>query len=104
MLFEVTADEIARLNQNQLPALLRKLLILESQKFGIPLSSVNVARQVLAPDGGIDGSIKWEGDLERTDYIPQKHVVFQCKATDMTPTSAGNEVKKRWKRNKARSR
>lgn len=94
MIFDITADEIARLNEYQLPNLLRILLVLECQRFKIPLSAVNVACSIKTPDGGVDGSVHWEGLPEKTDYLPHKYVVFQCKAQNMTSTQAGLEVEK----------
>lgn len=93
--FEVSENEISRLNERQLHDLLRRLLNLEAEKHGVWKSGINVSLNTKAPDGGIDASIKWEGGPERTDHIIGRHVGYQCKATRMTSTDAGKEVENR---------
>lgn len=96
-IFEVSDDEIARLDDRKLTDLLRRLLNLEAEKHGIRKSGVNVALNITTPDDGIDGSIKWNDGPERTDYIVSRNVGYQCKATKMTSTKAGQEVESRRK-------
>lgn len=94
-LFEITGAEIGQLTNTQLPDLLRRLLNQEAAKHGINRSSVNVAGNITAPDGGVDGSIIWEGQPIATDFLPKQHLVFQSKAQSMTSTAAGVEVENR---------
>ena len=92
MLFEATEDDIRVLNDYQLSDILRRLLNLEATKFGVYKSGISVALNINTADGGIDGTIKWDNGPERTDHIPCRNVMYQCKATKMTPAAAGKEV------------
>lgn len=92
--FDVTFQDIERLNDIQLTELLLCLLHLESASSKIPLSCVGVSLKIDVPDGGEDGRIKWEGHPERTDWIPNKFTIFQCKATDMPPATCYKEILK----------
>lgn len=90
--FEVTDKEIIRLTDYQLTSLLSKLLHLEVAAAGIPASSVSVSMQINVADGGEDGLVNWQGGPERTDWIPNRLTLFQCKATDMPPAECKKEV------------
>lgn len=79
MIFDVTADQIKRLDQNQLVSLLRKLTKAELLKHDIPLSSGNVPAQINIPDGGDDGRVKWQGGVTATDWLPNRFIIFQSK-------------------------
>lgn len=87
-LLEVEATHINMLDQFQLTRLLKRLLFLEADAFDIPRSAIRVPLEINVPDGGEDGRIKWEGGKEKTDYVPKRFTVFQCKATDMGPRNA----------------
>lgn len=94
-LIDVTHEQIEMLTDKQLTMLLRMLLHLEAAAYNIPLSAVNVSLKINVPDGGEDGRIEWEGGPDSTDFIPQRLVLFQCKATDMNPSDCKKEVCKR---------
>lgn len=91
-LLEVTHEHIERLNDIQLTQLLRKLLYLETQKFGIESSCAHVALNINVGDGGEDGKINWNNSVTRTDFIPNSHTLFQCKATKMGPSGYADEI------------
>lgn len=97
-IFEISEEEIARLDDLQLTDLLRRLLNLEAEKHKIWKSGINVALNINTPDGGIDASVKWENGPERTDYIISRYAGYQCKATQITSTKAGQEVENRRKK------
>lgn len=56
--FDITFQDIERLNDIQLTELLLCLLHLESASSKIPLSCVGVSLKIDVPDGGEDGRIK----------------------------------------------
>ena len=91
-LFEIVSCDIERLDQNQLPSLLRRLLNLEADKYGICRSGVNVAGSISTPDGGVDGSIFWEGPPDSTGFLCSNKLIFQVKAQRMSANAAGKEV------------
>lgn len=97
---EVTYEDIEYLNDKQLTELLKKLLHLEASKYNIPASSIHVSLKINVSDGGEDGRIEWEGEPSRTDYIPNRLTMFQCKATKMELSKCVNEVLTKKVRNK----
>lgn len=90
--FSVSYEDIERLGSIELTMLLRKLLYVEAASNGIPMREVDAPLQINVPDGGEDASIRWSVGPDETDWLPTNDVVFQCKATEMGPTAAGNEV------------
>jgi hypothetical protein len=91
-LFEVTNDQIERLNDIQLTQILRKLLFLETQKFEIESNCAHVALNINVGDGGEDGRINWSNSATHTDFIPNSNTLFQCKATSMGPAGYADEI------------
>jgi hypothetical protein len=90
--FDVQPEHIERLEPGELARLLRQLLYLEAERYGIPGSAVSVPLQISVPDGGEDGRISWEDGVERTDFIPRRFTVFQSKAQEVKPTQCAREV------------
>src|SRR5271165_2606320 len=90
--FNVTPDQIGRLDSANLVELLRRLLRGEARSAGIPLAGVSVPLQITVPDGGEDGRISWDGGFDHTDYLPRRHVSVQAKATDVTEASLKAET------------
>jgi len=96
--FEVEAKHIEMLDPLQLTRLLKRLLNLEAGAYGIPFSAPHVPLDINVPDGGVDGHIKWEGGLDRTDFLPKRFTSFQIKATKMAPGVCYNEILKKDKK------
>ena len=88
----ITAADIEDLNQDQLTELLRQFLLWEVIKHKIPLSASTVSYVTQAPDGGIDGEVKWDNGVASTDWLPCRNNGFQCKATDMGPADCKAEI------------
>jgi len=91
-LFTVESKNIEQLDSKNLVRVLRKLLSLEANKFGIPSNAANVCLNVNDPDGGGDGQIKWKNGLSETDWIPNRFTVFQSKAGDMPAAKCQKEL------------
>jgi len=95
-MFKITIEDITKLDDAQLSQLLDHLLHLEALSHDIPLSGVRVSLKPYTADGGDDGYIEWTGGPARTDYLPNRIVLFQCKATwrsrDMTPAKCADEI------------
>ena len=51
-----------------------------------------MASSIYYPDGGEDGRITWEGDPDRTPFLPSRFNQFQLKAGKISPKEAGQEV------------
>ena len=90
--FEVSGEHIAVLTKDELPELLRRLLHVEAREHGIPADGIHVASNVDAPDGGEDGRISWQGDPDRTTFLPSRFSQFQMKAGRVSPAAAGKEI------------
>ncbi len=59
MIFEVNANQIEQLDQNQLVELLRRLIQVELNKNSIPLRSGTAPAQITIADGGDDARVSW---------------------------------------------
>lgn len=71
------------------------LLGLEAGKYNLFQADIAVPLKIEVSDGGEDGRIKWNNGPQRTDWIPDRFTVFQCKATDMPPAKCKSEVCKK---------
>lgn len=89
---EVEYNHIEKLDDKQLTRLLKKLLHLEADANNIPKSAVDVSLKISVPDDGEDGRIQWVGGPEKTDYIPDRFTLFQCKAREMSPSECKKEI------------
>lgn len=88
----VTNEDIEKLSDRQLTELLSMLLYFEAEKWGILANSVGVGLNINVPDGGEDGRIKWDGGIDKTNWVPNRFTQFQCKATDMPPSKCEDEI------------
>ncbi|MBT2663082.1 hypothetical protein [Bacillus sp. ISL-45] len=88
----VDNTDIEKLSDRQLTELLSMLLYFEAEKWGISANSVGVALNITVPDGGEDGRIKWAGEIDKTNWLPKRFTLFQCKATDMPPSKCKDEI------------
>jgi hypothetical protein len=89
---EIGFKHIENLNPEQLTLLLKKLLHLEADANNISKSAVDVSLKINVPDGGEDGRIQWEGGLEKTEYIPNRFTLFQCKSQPMSKAKCKSEI------------
>lgn len=90
--FEITWEHVSATDTTAFVELLRRLLTAEAKANEIPNSRIHVASNVNAPDGGVDGSIQWEGGPDQTDYLPRRQVAFQLKNRRVGPSAAAEEV------------
>ena len=91
--FTLTPDDLKQCTPLQATELLRRLMLMECQSFGIPQNSVHVSRQISTPDGGQDGLVKWPtGRVQYTNYFPKPYNVFQIKASSLPPARCIREV------------
>jgi hypothetical protein len=95
--FEVKGTHISRLHEFQLTQLLKRLLHLEADEFGLPRSASEVSLKINVPDGGDDGFIQWEGGHDKLDFVRNRFTMFQCKSgkTKRTPLDYRMEMLKR---------
>jgi hypothetical protein len=92
-IWEVTFEDIERLNDKQLAELLHRLLRLEAKRNGIAAPDVlDVPQKITVADGGEDGRIRWTGTPDKTEFIPLRFTIFQCKATNLQPAHCESEI------------
>ncbi len=72
-IFEVTPEDIERLSDIQLTKTLLSLLYLEASLFHIPNNCVSGTLRINVGDGGEDCHIKWDGEPEKTNWIPKRY-------------------------------
>ncbi len=104
MIFEVTPEQIEKLNSEELVDLLRKLLHTEAQYSDIKLRGVSVPTQITVADGGEDGRISWDGGCDCTDYLPSRFCIFQSKASDLAEAGWKKEMWKKSTQGKGKTR
>src|SRR5690606_28512090 len=92
MIFESNANQIERLDQNQLVDLLRRLIHAELNKNSIPLRSGTAPAQITIADGGDDARVSWSGGPNETDWLPSRFTIFQCKKGTTSPASLKAET------------
>ena len=91
--FEVTKEMIKEVSDEQLRQLLRRLLEAEARVLGIPPSGISVGGNQTAADGGVDGSIVWEGLPDPEGWLPRRAIYFQSKAEAMGPAKLTREMR-----------
>lgn len=90
-IFEITYSDVERLTDIQLTNVLIKLLYSEAGKNGIYASAVGGSLNITVGDAGEDAHILWSGGVDRTDWLPNRYTLFQCKATNMPPATCKKE-------------
>lgn len=90
--FEVTPDDIQRLNDDQLREVLRFLIEAESKKHGIPMSAIRLGGHQNAGDSGVDARVEWVGEPEHTEWFPKRLTDFQSKAEKMAKAKLEEEL------------
>lgn len=92
MIFEVSSDQIERLDENEVVDLLRRLISAELNKNSIPLRSGTAPAQITIPDGGDDARVSWSGGPNETDWLPSRLTVFQSKKGATSPAGLKAET------------
>src|SRR5690554_2252661 len=92
MIFEVNANQIEGLDQNQLVDLLKRLIQAELSKNSIPLRYGPAPAQISIADGGDDARVSWSGGPNETDWLPTRFTIFQCKIGTTSPAGLKAET------------
>ena len=90
--FAVNGEDIGSLSKNDLPELLRRLLIAEAEANNLPTDGIDVPDNTNAKDGGEDGRITWKDGPERTRLLPARRCQFQLKSGSMAPAKVKSEI------------
>lgn len=91
-MFEITAEDIALLNDEDLRSLIGRLCESEMRKRGISASCVTWGGDQRAADAGIDVRVELPPNVEIQGFIPRPETGFQVKAEDLTPGEVESEM------------
>lgn len=86
-MFEITADDIAQLNDDDLRSLVGRLCESEARRRGLPTSGVTWGGNQTAADGGLDVRVAFPPETTIEGFVPRAATGFQVKKSDM-PRSA----------------
>lgn len=92
-MFEITAEEIALLNDEDLRSLVGRLCESELRRRGISPACVTWGGNQRAADGGLDVRVALPQSVETHGFIPRQHTGFQAKAEDMPRSKILSEMR-----------
>jgi len=92
-MFEVTGDDIQRLDDRQLRTLIARLAIAELSAAGLPISGVTAGGHQNAADGGLDVRVELPDGSYSGDFIPRMPLGLQVKNTDIAAAAITEEMK-----------
>jgi len=92
-MFEITAEDIALLNDEDLRSLVARLCESEMRRRGISPSCVTWGGDQNASDGGLDVRVDLPDKVEIEGFIPRPNTGFQVKTEDIIPSKIGPEMR-----------
>jgi hypothetical protein len=93
VMFEITADDIALLNDEYLRTLVGLLCELEVKSRGLPTSTVTWGGNQNAADGGVDVRVALPAQTVIEGFVPRPATVFQVKTEEMPPSKIDSEMR-----------
>jgi hypothetical protein len=91
--FEITSDDIALLNDEDLRSLVGRLCESDMKRRGISPTCVTWGGNQNAGDGGVDVRVTLPSQVEPEGLIPRSKTVFQVKAEDTPPSEILSEMR-----------
>jgi hypothetical protein len=98
-MFEITADNIAALNDEDLRGLIALLCEAELRKRGLATSAVTWGGDQNAADGGVDMRVELPKRIPVQGFIPRRVTGFQVKKSGKTPSKIADEMRPSGKAN-----
>jgi hypothetical protein len=92
-MFEITRDDIAALNDEDLRTLIGLLCEAELRRANLPVSAATWGGNQTAKDGGVDVRVALPPGTSIRDFIPRSATGFQVKKPDMPPSEIPKEMK-----------
>jgi hypothetical protein len=92
-MFEITGEEIQRLDDVQLRTLVARLAIAELRARNQAVAGVTAGGDQNAPDGGLDVRVEGQDSTLKGDFIPRIPLGIQVKKPDMGPAAITGEMK-----------
>lgn len=91
-MLEITAEDVALLNDGDLRSLVGRLCESEMRRRGISASCVTWGGDQRAGDAGIDVRVALPPSVEIQGFIPRPETGFQVKADDIPPAKVESEM------------
>ena len=92
-MFEITTDDIARLDDKKLRAVVARLCEAELRERGLSPSCVTWGGNQDAADGGIDVRVELPPDTVIDGFVPRPATGFQVKQQDMPRAEVLDEMR-----------
>jgi len=92
-MFEITGDDIAALNDEDLRSLIGRLCEAEMRRRGLPLSAVTWGGNQNAKDAGLDVRVALPPGTEISGFIPRAATGLQVKKPDMPRSEILDEMR-----------
>lgn len=92
-MFEITGNDIAQLNDEDLRSLIGRLCESEAKRHGLPTSCVTWGGDQRASDGGVDVRVALPAQTPIEGFIPRAATVFQTKADEIPPSGIASEMR-----------
>jgi hypothetical protein len=92
-MFEITGDDIAALNDEDLRTLIGRLCEAELRRANLPVSAATWGGNQTAKDGGLDVRVALPTGTLIAGFIPRAATAFQVKKPDMPPSEIPKEMK-----------
>jgi len=93
LLFDVTGEDIAKLNDEDLRSLIGRLCEAEYLQLGLPISEITWGGKQEAKDGGLDVVVNSVNFSFSIDFIPRNHTGFQVKKSNITSARIKKEMR-----------
>lgn len=92
-MFDITGDDVAALNDEDLRTLVGRLCEAELCKHDLPLAALTYGGNQTAKDGGLDVRVSLPCGTAITGFIPKAATGFQAKKSDMPLAAIIKEMK-----------
>src|SRR6202040_2142262 len=92
-MFEITRDDLAALDDEDLRTLIGLLCEAELRRVNLPVSGVTWGGNQTAKDGGLDVRVSLAAGTTVTGFIPRAATGFQVKKPDMPPSEVAKEMR-----------
>lgn len=92
-MLEITSDQIAKLNDEDLRTLVARLCEAELSALKLPLSAVTAGGNQTAADGGLDVRVDLKLSAAGLDFVPTAVTGFQVKCSDMPRKKIESEMR-----------
>lgn len=92
-IIDVTGDDIAKLEDDELRTLVARLALAELGAQGLPLVGVTAGGNQDASDGGLDVHVDCGASLPRPSFVQRAITGFQVKKPDMPPHAIESEMR-----------